>query len=71
MNTNKKESAKLSYDMMRQPVENVELFLNRVKFEYVDGDKLIEKVSGYFKILIEQGIVDAEINDEFLKIFKQ
>ena len=70
VNTNKKESAKLSFDMMRQPVENIELFLNRVKFEYVDGDKLIDKVSGYFNILIEEGIVDAEIDSEFLNIFK-
>ena len=70
VNTNKKDSAKLSFDMMRQPVENIELFLNRVKFEYVDGDKLIEKVSGYFKILIDEGIVDTKIDSKFLDIFK-
>ncbi|RLD52837.1 MAG: hypothetical protein DRJ05_17075 [Bacteroidetes bacterium] len=69
VNAHKHDSAKLSFDMMRQPVDSVELFLNRVKFEYVDGDKLIEKVSGYFNILIEEGIVDTEIDSKFLDIF--
>ena len=70
VNAHKHDSAKLSFDMMRQPVDSVELFLNRVKFEYVDGDKLIEKVSGYFNILIEEGIVDTEIDSKFLDIFR-
>ncbi len=70
VNNNRHESAKLSFDMMRQPVDSVELFLNRVKFEYVDGDKLIDKVSGYFNILIKEGIVDTKIDSKFLDIFK-
>jgi ABC-type nitrate/sulfonate/bicarbonate transport system substrate-binding protein len=70
VNNNKKDSARLSFDMMRQPVDSIELFLDRVKFEYVEGDELIEKVSGYFKILVDQGIVDAEIDRAFLDIFK-
>ena len=70
VNNNRHESAKLSFDMMRQPVDSVELFLNRVKFEYVDGDKLIDKVSGYFNILIKEGIVDTKIDSKFIDIFK-
>ena len=70
VNEHKRDSAKLSFDMMRQPVENVELFLNRVKFEYVDGDKLINKVTEYFNILIAEGIVDTKIDNKFLDIFR-
>ena len=70
VNENKHDSAKLSFDLMRQPVDSIELFLNRVKFEYVEGDELIEKVKAYFDILVEHGIVDAKIDDEFFKIFK-
>ena len=70
VNENKHESAKLSFDLMRQPVDSIELFLNRVKFEYVDGDELIEKVKAYFDILVEQGIVDAKIDDNFFDIFR-
>jgi len=70
VNDNKKKSAELSFDMMRQPIDSIELFLDRVKFEYVDGDRLIEKVSDYFNILIEEGIVETRIDGKFLDIFK-
>jgi len=70
VNKNKHEAAKLSFDLMRQPVDSIELFLNRVKFEYVEGDELIEKVKAYFDILVEQEIVETKIDDDFFKIFK-
>ncbi len=70
VNKNKRKSAELSFDMMRQPVDRIELFLNRVNFEYVEGDKLAFKVKQYFDILNENGVVDMEIDDDFLKIFK-
>ncbi|MEA2007646.1 MAG: hypothetical protein U9O54_00855, partial [Chloroflexota bacterium] len=70
VNENRTASAKLSFDMMRQSVDRIELFLNRVNFEYVEGDKLVEKVKTYFDILTAQDVVDAEINAEFLNIFK-
>lgn len=70
VNENKHASAKLSFDMMRQPVDSIELFLNRVKFEYVEGDELVKKVSDYFNILYAEGIVETKINDDFLKIFR-
>ncbi len=70
VNENKRKSAELSFDMMRQPVDRIELFLNRVNFEYVEGDQLAFKVKQYFDILNENGVVDMEIDDDFLKIFK-
>lgn len=70
VNKNRSKSAKLSYDMMRQPVESVELFLERVNFEYVEGDRLVNKVSQFFNVLTEQGIIDAKIDDKFLGMFK-
>jgi len=70
VNENKRKSAELSFDMMRQPVDRIELFLNRVNFEYVEGDRLAFKVKQYFDILNENGVVDMEIDDDFLKIFK-
>ena len=70
VNENRKASAELSFDMMRQPVNRVELFLDRVNFEYVDGEKLQYKVKQYFDILNKHDIVDVNINDDFLDIFK-
>ncbi len=70
VNENKRKSAELSFDMMRQPVDRVELFLENVNFEYVEGDILKEKVKAYFDILTEQGIVEAKVDDDFLEIFK-
>ncbi len=70
VNENKRASAELSFDMMRQPVDRVETFLNNVNFEYVEGDLLVEKVKKYFDILIKQGIVESEITDDFLNIFR-
>ncbi len=70
VNNNKKESAKLSFDMMRQPVDRIELFLDRVNFNYVEGDELIYKVKQYFDILNKNDVVNMKIDDEFLSIFK-
>jgi len=70
VNNNRHASAELSFDMMRQPVDRVELFLNRVNFEYVSGEPLVEKVEDYFRILYEQGIVEAKTDKAFLDIFR-
>ncbi|MEA2042113.1 MAG: ferredoxin [Bacteroidota bacterium] len=70
VNENRKDAANLSFDMMRQPTDRVELFLNRVNFEYKSGDELIEKVKAYFDILTAQGVVETEITDDFYDIFK-
>ncbi len=70
VNENRMQSARLSFDMMRQPVDRIELFLDRVNFEYVDGEELVDSVKQYFDILNEQGIVDIEIDQDFLDIFR-
>lgn len=70
VNSNREASARLSFDMMRQPVDRVELFLDRVNFEYVDGDKLISKVKDYFDILTKEGIVQVKTDNKFLDIFR-
>ncbi len=67
---NKKEAAKLSFDIMRQPIDRIELFLERVNFEYVEGYKLTEKVKNYFAILNKNNIIDIKPDKELLNIFK-
>ena len=70
VNNNRTQSANLSYDMMRQPVDRIQLFLDRVNFEYVEGEPLVESVKQYFDILNKQGIVDMKVDDDFLDIFR-
>jgi len=69
VNENRKASAELSFEMMNQQVDRVELFLNRVNFEYVDGELLKEKVVQYFDVMNKNKIVDVDVDDEFLDIF--
>ncbi len=71
VNENQMLSAKLSYDMMRQPVDRVEKFLSRVNFNYVEGEELVEKVKSYFDILTAQGIVETEVDESFYDIFRK
>ena len=70
VNENRFLSAKLSFDMMRQPVDRVEKFLERVNFNYVEGDELIEKIRSYFDILIAEGVLETELDDEFYEMFR-
>ena len=70
VNKHQNEAANLSFDMMRQPTDRVRLFLDRVNFNYVSGDKLVNKVKTYFDILTDQGIVETEVDEDFLEIFK-
>ena len=55
---------------MRQPIDRIDLFLNRVNFEYVDGKRLINKVKQYFNILIGHNIVEIKMDDNFLNLFR-
>ncbi|OQY39218.1 MAG: hypothetical protein B6229_04290 [Spirochaetaceae bacterium 4572_7] len=70
VNNNKKDAAKLSFDMMRQPPESIELFLDRVNFNYMEGEPLVQKVKDYFEILNKHNIVDVKLDDEFLGVFR-
>ncbi len=69
VNNNRKEAAQLSFDMMRQPVDRIELFLERVKFEYKDGDYLKDKVKRYFDILNKHGITSVDLDERFFSMF--
>ncbi len=66
---NKKEAAKLSFDIMRQPMDRIELFLDRVNFEYVDGEQLKKQAKNYFDILNRNKITDIEIDEKLLDMF--
>ncbi|MEA2104140.1 MAG: ferredoxin [Candidatus Cloacimonadota bacterium] len=70
VNENRIAAAKLSFDLMHQPVDRIELFLDRVNFEFMDGEKLIYKVKQYFKILNRHNIAEVIIDDDFLDIFR-
>ena len=70
VNNHQKKAAQLSYDMMRQPTDRIELFLNRVNFKYVSGEELMKKVKSYFDILIKEGMIETEISESFYDIFR-
>ena len=70
VNNNRRDAANLAFDMMRQPVDRIELFLDRVNFDYVSGDKLVEKVKAYFDVLTENKIIDEKIDESYYDIFK-
>ena len=70
VNMNREVAAKLSFDMMRQSVDRIELFLARVNFDYMSGKPLIEKVKQYFDILNQYDVVNMKIDKEFLDIFR-
>lgn len=69
VNKNRTDAANLAFDIMRQPVDRIELFLNRVNFKYVDGQELVDKVKAYFDILTKEGIIETKIDDNFYKMF--
>ncbi len=70
VNENRDEAANLSFDMMRQPPDRVRLFLDRVNFNYVSGEELVNKVKAYFDILTAEGIVETKVDDDFLNVFR-
>ncbi len=69
INAHRQETAAMAAGPMSQPPERLELFLERVRFEYVEGDPMREKVRKYFDILIRNKILDASLDEEFWKMF--
>jgi acyl-ACP thioesterase len=55
--------------MMRQPVDRIELFLDRVTFDYVEGAALRKKVEDFFTVLNKEGMTGTRVTEEFLDIF--
>ncbi|KLO23683.1 DUF1858 domain-containing protein [Marinitoga sp. 1155] len=70
VNSNKKEAAKLSFDMMRAPIKNVEKFIERVTFKYIFGKELEDKVYKFYDILIKNNIISATLDEKLMEIFK-
>jgi NitT/TauT family transport system substrate-binding protein len=70
VNENKKEAAKLSFDMMRNSSDNVEAFINRVTFKSMSGDELVDKIEDFYQILSNNNILNIDVDDELMKIFK-
>ena len=69
VNANRDAAARLSFDMMRASQDNVRLFLDRVRFEVVSGEPLVKSVTDYLGLLREQGIVTADLPDDFSRMF--
>lgn len=70
VNENKKAASDLAFDMMRTKSDDVELFLNRVTYKYVSGDELVDKVKDFYNILVNSDIIQAEVNQKLLNVFK-
>jgi NitT/TauT family transport system substrate-binding protein len=70
VNEHKLEISKLSSSVMNQPEDRIELFMNRVNFEYVDNDELVKKVKQYFDVLNKNNVVSTVVDEDFLKIFR-
>jgi len=70
VNKHKIEAAKLSFDIMRQPQPSVQMFLDNVTFKYVTGDELVDKIEKFYKILIKEGILQTEWDEDLKNVFK-
>jgi NitT/TauT family transport system substrate-binding protein len=70
VNSNRTEAANLAFDIMRQPVDRIQLFLENVNFKYLDGDNLTKKIKSYFDVLTKENIIDYNIDEDFYNIFK-
>jgi NitT/TauT family transport system substrate-binding protein len=70
VNSNKIESSKQSYDIMRQSIDNVNAFLENVTFQMTKGDKLVDKVNSYFKILTQNNVINVDSEYVSNKMFK-
>ncbi len=67
--TNRRDAARLSYQMFRQPEDRVFRFLERVHFKYQDGQALRNKIGHYFTLLNQAGIMDVKLEPEFMQMF--
>jgi NitT/TauT family transport system substrate-binding protein len=70
VNQHPHEAAKLSFDMMRNSIANVEAFINRVDFTLVTGEPLVDQARQFYTILSENNVVDIPVDDDLLNLFK-
>lgn len=71
VNNNPREAAELSFDMMRNSVENVESFIKRVNFEYKSGEALVRKMENFYTVLSENNILPIMVDEKLLSMFKK
>ena len=69
INGHRKEAAIMSSGPMSRPHEQLELFLNRVNFEYVDGERMRKKIGDYFDILIRHNILQTVMDEKLQQMF--
>jgi NitT/TauT family transport system substrate-binding protein len=70
VNNHKQAASDLAFDMMRAKSDDVRLFLDRVTYQYVDGDQLVSKVKEFYEILNEKNILQVDVTEELLNMFK-
>ncbi|MGD9939155.1 MAG: ferredoxin [Clostridia bacterium] len=70
VNAHRAEAAALCWDIMGQDVQSVDLFLQRVHFEYADGKRLTDVVRSYFDVLNANGITNLPVTDSMLDTFR-
>ena len=57
VNTHKKEAAQQAWDIMRHRPEEVELFLQRARFEHRGAIEVKQEIRDYLQVLVEEGAV--------------
>lgn len=70
VNAHPREAAELSFDMMRNTVDNVEAFIRRVHFNLQTGDALVNKMNTFYTILSENGILPIPVDQQLLDMFR-
>ena len=72
VNANPRKAAQLSYDIMGQHPEAVQLFLKRVKFSHEPAIQVKDKIQQYVRVLHEEGVIKlkagAEAMDELFEL---
>ena len=60
VNNNKKESARMAFDIMGQPPEAIEYFLNRAHFEHVPTSEIKDQLFDYIKVVDKRAAKDIK-----------
>ncbi len=71
INEDPKESAEESFDIMGQTPDAIEMFLNRVTFDFKSGLEYSDQIIHYLKVLAEEGSFKSRVNlSELENMFK-
>lgn len=66
VNENPRQAAELSYDIMGQSPENVELFLKRVNFHHQSAAEAKNRILQYVQVLHQEGVIKLKGGSEDL-----